>query len=174
MSDQAKSIKQRNRLFISYRRVEPDQTVGRRVADALRELHEVFIDEAIIPGCDWGEDINNALQTAEFLIVFLSERAARSEMVVEEVRTAHERSKETGLPATIPVRLGFDGPLPYPLSAYVNRFQHLSWRGAEDTPQLIHQLTEAVAERPTKKFGGTAPASVQPPDRLPGVFQPVL
>jgi hypothetical protein len=173
MSDQAKSIQQRKRLFISYRRVDPDQTVARQVANALRGLHEVFIDEEIPPGRDWGEYIDAALQTAEFLIAFLSEPAARSEMVREEIRSAHERNMETGVPVIIPVRLGFDGQLRMPLSAYVNRFQYLFWRGPEDTPQLIHQLIEAVAGRPTREFRSEAPGSIQRLNRLPAVFAPV-
>src|SRR5262249_55797993 len=139
MSDDAKSIRPRKRLFISYQHVEPDQTVARQVANALGELHDVFIDQEILPGRDWGHDIEDALQTAEFLVAFLSETSVKNPMVVTEIETAHQRKVNTGAPVIIPIRLGFDGQLRYPLSAYVNRFQRIAWRGPEDTSHLIDQ-----------------------------------
>jgi hypothetical protein len=132
------------RIFISYCHIEPDRTVARQIAAAIKEHHDVFIDQDIRPGGEWGEDIENALQTADFVVVFLSEVATQSPMVIAEIETAHQRRLKTGQPTLIPVRLGFDRLLRYPLSAYVNRFQHIVWRGTNDTEGLISELLSTV------------------------------
>src|SRR5215470_11989608 len=141
---------QRRRLFISYRHVEPDQTVARQVADALGKQHAVFIDQKILPGYEWDSEIEGGLQTAEFFIAFLSEPAAKSPGVVTEIETAHYRNVSTGTPVIVPVRLGFEAPLRYPLSVYVNRFQYILWRDPGDTALLIRELTEVIAKQTEK------------------------
>jgi hypothetical protein len=136
----------RRRIFVSYRHIEPDQTVARQVAQALKEQHHVFIDCDIAPGSEWGGDIENALQSTEFLVAILSNAAAKSPMFVAEIETAHQRRMDTGEPQIIPVRLDFDGPLRYPLSAYLNSFQYIFWAGPEDTSGLIQNLRAAIGQ----------------------------
>jgi len=143
---------ERKRIFVSYRRVQPDEEVARALAETLkRHHHDVFIDVDIRPGSEWGEDIEEALQNTDFLIAILSELATQSPMTVTEVEIAHNRRMRTGEPIIIPIRLRFDGPLRYPLSAYVNRFQYLLWRGPEDTDALINQLIEVFTAQSTKR-----------------------
>lgn len=145
------------RIFVSYRSVEPDQTVARTVVEALKHEHEVFIAPDIRPGSDWGQSVEDALQRSNFLIAFISELAAKSPMVVAEIETAHARRVETGEPSIIPVRLGFETQLRYPLSAYINRFQHILWRDFKDTEQLIRVLKTILTSEPIRTpFGQTA------------------
>ena len=42
----------------------------------------------------------------------------------------------------------FDGQLPYPLSAYVSRFQQGVWNGPVDTPRITSQVLEAIQSGP--------------------------
>lgn len=142
---------ERKRIFVSYRHVQPDEVVARAVAETLKQHHhDVFIDVNIRPGSEWGEDIEQALKKTDFLIAILSELATQSPMTVAEVEIAHNRRMKTGEPTIIPIRLGFDGPLRYPLSAYINRFQYLLWRGPQDTDALINQLIDVFTTQPTK------------------------
>jgi hypothetical protein len=133
----------RRRIFISYRHVEPDQTVARAVGEALDAEHDVFADWKIVAGQRWGDVIDSELHTCDTLIAFTSKESADRDTVLAEVATAHD-IRRNGRPAIIPVRLAFDGPLRYPLRAYLDFFQHLSWKNTEDTPKLIGQLKEAL------------------------------
>jgi hypothetical protein len=46
----------RARIFISYKRVEPDTSVAREVFEALSQQHDVFIDQ-VIPVAYAGESV---------------------------------------------------------------------------------------------------------------------
>src|SRR4051812_8601373 len=93
----------RQKIFISYADVEPDRTVAQQVAAALGRHHDVFIARNLEPGTNWGDNIEAALQEAEFLIALLSESAAKSPMVIAEIETLHQRCLNAGKPVIIPV-----------------------------------------------------------------------
>ena len=135
------------RIFISYKRnFDPDETVARQVFQKLREQHDVFIDRTMRVGTDWPGRIDAELRQADYLIVFLSEKSVASEMVEGEVETAHRLAKEQGgRPKILPVRLAYDAPLPYPLSAYLQHIQWADWESMQDTPGLIETLLQAVS-----------------------------
>ncbi len=133
------------KIFISYKRnVAPDTPVASAVYEALRNEHDVFIDTTIQIGEKWAERIQGAIREADYLISFLSEHSVNSEMVVAEIETAHQNNKAIGKPKILPVRLSFDSPLVYPLSAYLNPLQWAVWNGEGDTPGLIDELRAAI------------------------------
>lgn len=134
------------KIFISYKRnIEPDTPVATAVYEALRENHEVFIDRTLQVGQKWAERIQSAIKDADYFISFLSPHSVNSEMVIGEVDTAHQHGKATGKPAILPVRLDFNEPLVYPLSAYLNPLQWAIWSSNEDTPKLIAELRGAIS-----------------------------
>lgn len=136
----------RKRIFISYKRdVEPDEPVALRVFEDLKTHHEVFIDQHILTGMDWVKWIEERISESDFLIVFLTARSIESEMVVGEIRRAHELAKKHGSPRIIPVRLAYDGPLSYQLDAYLNRIQWAWWGCDSDTPGLMDNLRRAIS-----------------------------
>ena len=51
----------------------------------------------------------------------------------------------TGAPRILPVRVAFDGPLPYPLNAYLDSIQYATWNKPDDTPRLLKELLAAIA-----------------------------
>lgn len=164
----------RRRIFISYKRdSEDDEWVAAQVHDALRGRHEVFIDRDIPFGEDWAARINDELQRADFLVVFLSEKSVASEMVCGEVERAYHLARErAGRPAIIPVRLAYRGAFNYPLNVYVGRRHAAHWAGAADTPRLVEQLLRAVEggepvaggpETPAGPDAGFAPPPPQAP-----------
>jgi len=134
------------RIFISYKRdVKPDEQVALKIVEALSPEHQVFIDQKILVGTAWAESIETEIRNSDFLIVLLSERSARSEMVEMEIRMAHELAQtESGKPAILPVRLGYRQPFQYPLSAYLNHINWAYWRDEEDTAKLIEELKQAI------------------------------
>jgi hypothetical protein len=139
----------RARLFISYKRVEPDHSVAREVFEALGQHHDVFIDQIIPVGVRWGERIEAEIRQADVFIAFLSADAICSEMVVAEISTAYQLTKsQGGRPVILPIRLAYRAPFPYPLSAYLDAINWAFWQGPEDTPRLIAEIMYAVSGEP--------------------------
>jgi hypothetical protein len=136
----------RTRIFISYKRVEPDASVAREVFEALSQQHDVFIDQIISVGVRWGERIEAELHQADVFIAFLSAESMHSEMVTAEVAMAYHLTKSRGgRPVILPVRLAYREPFQYPLRAYLDAINWAFWQGPEDTPSLIAELMQAIA-----------------------------
>ncbi|MEL7353577.1 MAG: toll/interleukin-1 receptor domain-containing protein, partial [Cyanobacteria bacterium J06560_5] len=134
------------RVFISYKRtVEPDEPIAKRLYRALSVHHEVFIDQAMLVGTRWAEQIESQLRQTDVLIVLLSEHSVGSEMVLQEVSLAHELYKANGhKPRILPVRLAYEQPFQYPLSAYLAAINWASWQGEADTVGLITEIESAI------------------------------
>jgi hypothetical protein len=137
----------RARVFISYKHVvDPDESIALQVYHALNRQHDVFIDQTILVGTRWAEQIETELRRADFLIVFLSAQSVHSEMVMAEISTAHHLAKtQDGRPGILPVRLAYRAPFQYPLSAYLDPINWVFWDGPQDTPRLIDELLRAIA-----------------------------
>lgn len=138
------------RFFISYRRRSAeDSQLAHFLCDGLKKAgHEVFIDVGMTVGTEWSKEIERRIEWCEFLIVLLSEEAAESEMVQEEVRLAHHRPKVNGFPAILPVRVAYEGPLGYALGAYLDRLQYVLWRNAQDSQAILAGMLEVAASGP--------------------------
>ena len=137
------------RIFISYKRdVQSDEQVALQIRQALSPQHQVFIDQNILVGTPWAEQIEAEIRQADFLIVLLSEHSAQSEMVEAEIRMAYNFAQvQSGYPAILPVRLAYRQPFQYPLSAYLNQINWAYWSDDQDTPQLIEELKQAISSR---------------------------
>ena len=139
-------------IFISYRHVEPDAALAVQVADALTaDGHSVFIDTRIPPGREWGDLIEKELAEADWLIAIISQASAASPMVVTEIAEAHRLNVKRGRPGIMPLRVGEGFPLRYPLSAYLSRFQQVTWTGPAHTEPLIGMIKEALAMPRTRR-----------------------
>ena len=141
---------QKAHIFVSYKRdAEPDVPVAREVYEALQERHSIFIDTAMNVGVRWAERIEEELRRSDYLIIFLSAKSVHSEMVQAEVETAHRLAKERKAkgekqrPVILPVRLAYQEPFKYPLSAYLDPINWAFWEG--DTDGLIKELEEAIS-----------------------------
>jgi TIR domain/CHAT domain len=136
----------RSRIFISYKRgVAPDEAVAMEVFQALSPFHDVFIDQTMLVGTRWAEQIEQELRRSDFLISFLTANSVGSEMVRGEIETAHHLGKQHGKPRILPVRLGYCEPFTYPLSAYLNEINWAFWENPADTPRLVQELLQAIA-----------------------------
>jgi len=112
--------------FISYRHVEPDRGLANRLAAALEHHgHQVFLDSKTPPGTVWGDVIDRELAGCNYLIAVVSEAAAAaSPLVLTEISEAHRLNVAQGRPSIIPIRLGGEFRLRYPLSAYLTLSTH--------------------------------------------------
>jgi hypothetical protein len=134
-----------SRIFISYRHCDPDQELAVLLYEGLRQQgHEVFIDKDIPGGANWVKAIDKHLKWCEFLVVILSEESMISEMVQGEIRRAYYRRKQEGIPALIPVRLGYFGPLDYELDSCLARINYLKWQFPEDSTRVLQEVVAAL------------------------------
>jgi hypothetical protein len=72
------------KVFISY--AFPDKDLARRVADALRASgFQVWDDAQVSPGDNWAEQLGQALQDADAMVVLLTPNSLQSPNVSYEI-----------------------------------------------------------------------------------------
>jgi len=134
------------KVFVSYRHTSPDEELAQEL-EALLTRHdlEVFLDTKIQVGLRWVEEIERQLQSSQVFVVLLSADSIRSDMVRREIRMAYQLERD-GKMRILPVRLAFDGELPYDLGAYLDPFQYARWvQGAPFGP-ICQRLLAAITE----------------------------
>ena len=169
------------RIFVSYKRnVIPDEAVALQLHEALKQTsNSVFIDQQMLVGTRWVEQIENEIRQADSLIVLLSAQSVNSEMVLQEIELAHKIAEDNGgKPRILPVRLAYREPFQHPLSVYLNPINWALWDSEADTPGLIAEIQQAIAggvlsidERRKAEVVKASP-QVKMPQPLP-VAQPV-
>lgn len=130
------------RFFISYRRrAGQDRELAGYLVEKLKQAgHEVFIDVEMPIGTRWADEIEWRITWCDYFVVLLSDASIHSEMVKGEVRSAHRCYEKDGKPATLPVRVRYQGPLEYELDSYLASIQQKRWTGANDTQGLIDEI----------------------------------
>jgi energy-coupling factor transporter ATP-binding protein EcfA2 len=135
-----------SQVFLSYRHVAPDEQLAEGLCAFLHERGlRVFLDKQIRVGLDWVTEIDRQLRASDSFVVFLSEDSIRSDMVRQEIQTAHEL-RQDGKMAIFPVRLGFQGKLPYDLGSYLNRIQYALWHPGDAEAELFGLLHAAITD----------------------------
>ena len=136
-----------SQIFLSYRHVPPDEELAEGLCAYLQERGlRVFIDKQIEVASDWVVEIDRQLRASNVFVVFLSEASIRSDMVRQEVRTAHELLQE-GKMTLVPVRLGLEGKLPYDLASFLYRIQYALWHPGDSEAKLFALLHAAISKR---------------------------
>jgi len=135
------------RVFVSYKRnVEPDQTLAHEMVAGLSKSGcAVFDDERLAVGQAWAREIEVQVRQSDFLVVFLTAESSHSEMVRGEIEIARRQAACGSGPRILPVRLAFDGLLPYPLNAYLDGIQYAVWNDPRDTSRLLQELLAVMA-----------------------------
>jgi AAA-like domain/TIR domain len=138
------SNQQATRFFISYAHADlQSEELAKSLCTRLRVKHfEAFIDSDITIGTDWVEEIESRISQSDFFVVFLSEKALKSEMLQAEVRLAHRRKKESGHPRILPIRIGQIEQMSYELDSYLGRLQ---WRNWDERSELLDEIIELVS-----------------------------
>ena len=136
-----------SRVFLSYSHVEPDEPLAHFLLDGLSQRGQsVFIDKQMLVGTKWVEEIYRQIGLCDHFVVLISKASIRSDMVRQEIARAHElQREEEGRPQILPVRMDFDGALPYDMAAYLNPIQYARWRSGESFEAILRQIAAAIA-----------------------------
>jgi hypothetical protein len=134
------------RIFISYKRhLEPDHHLAAYLYQFLMEQGcAPFIDLTLLPGQSWMEEIDRQIKSSDYMIVLLSEEAAYSEMLQAEVRRAFEYRRQHRRPKILPVRVIFEGLLPYAIDALLDPLQYITWRSQADHQRVGRDILAAI------------------------------
>lgn len=142
------------KIFISYRNDEPDRELGKQLETALSAIgHTVFTAENSIKlGENWFDRINYFVQECDYLLLLLPPTVSQSEMLTYQVQQAKELqdSRADKKPVILPVRVGFPltAPLNHDLRGYLYRIKQREWQTAADTPIIIAEIINLLAENP--------------------------
>jgi len=138
------SQKSQIRLFLAYQRgVQPDQSVALQVAQALSADYAVFFDQAKEIDQQWVQRCKGELSQADCVIFFFSAESIHSEVVWQQLEMAQEMGTQEL--KMLPVCLGYEVGVAQARRAALESLNWAFWEGQEDTPQLIRELTLAVA-----------------------------
>ena len=138
-------------VFISYRHVNPDQQLAAELVKYLATQGVThFVDTQLQIGQKWIEVIDRELSAAKSLIVLLSAESIRSDMIRQEVKLAYKMGKQI-----FPVRVDYEGALPFDLGSYLDRLQYASWTQSQDFAPICVKIFQQLRQ-------GTAPNTLDP------------
>lgn len=143
-------------VFIAYKRhATSDHELALYLRDQLTSAgHRVFIDQSLRSGEKWLDLIDRMLANSDHMILLLSEESVNSEMVRAEIRQAHEYLKKQGRPDILPIRVGYEGMLPYSVAAFVSSRQYIHWRSPSDHALVANEVLAAIERRSTTAKDG--------------------
>lgn len=146
------------KVFISYRHIKPDDDLALSLEKHLSSQgHQVFIDKQILVGTKWVEEIERQIKAAEFFIILLSQNSIRSDMVRQEIEVAYKLSRDPAKKFSIlPIRVDFEGELPYDLGAYLNHIQYAVWEPKTAFESIGRQIAAALAKTAGLPHAGKA------------------
>ena len=142
------------KIFVSYRSAEPDLELGKQLETALSAIgHTVFTAENNIRlGDNWFDRINLFLQECDYLLLLLPPTGNQSELLTYQVQQAKELqdSRPDRKPIILPIRVGFplNAPLNHDLRGYLYRIKQREWKTTADTPIIIEEVLNLLAEKP--------------------------
>ncbi|MCP4410325.1 MAG: TIR domain-containing protein, partial [Gammaproteobacteria bacterium] len=96
------------------------------------------------------------IKDSDFLVVLLSEASADSEMVKAEIKRAYEYRKLQDRPYTLPVRVAYEGLLPYSIDAFLDPLQYVVWHNEADNHRVSDEILAAIAGRLPQKLPTTS------------------
>ncbi|MCP5107440.1 MAG: toll/interleukin-1 receptor domain-containing protein [bacterium] len=145
-----------SKCFISYRHVKPDEDLAGFLEKFLLKCnHKVFVDTQMLVGTKWAKEIETQIKASDFFIVLLSAESIRSDMVRQEVELAQDLSKEPDRQFSIlPIRVDFDGELPYDLGARLNPIQYALWTPDVPFETIAEQALAAVEKNESLPMQG--------------------
>ncbi len=151
-------------VFISYAHVSPDQELAAQLAAYLEANGFcVFVDSKIRVGQDWVEQIDRELRNSQYFIVLLSAASIQSDMLRREVAIAYKLKKAKQL-IIFPVRLHFEGELPYEIGAYLDLIQYTGWNRGQPFDPICRTILQAMRD--------SAEIPAPPVSTLPVTFDP--
>ncbi|MCG8424551.1 MAG: AAA-like domain-containing protein [Proteobacteria bacterium] len=175
----------RARIFISFdRALQRDRNVAWELRRGLIKYYDVFPLQSS-QGPDLIEQvyrIHREIQNSDVFIAILSQSAAHSELLSQEIAIAHELAgKQSGRPLLLPIRHGDQFPLPSSLTVYLDDLDWESLHNQDDIPRLVNSIAGGVlsgrSEEATKGVNESDPgpqaSNTLPPPR-PTAVRPCL
>ena len=140
-------------IFISYKRhAEADEQLAGFLNEFLTNLgHNIFIDQTMRMGTEWLDEIDYQIKQSDYMIVLLSKQSAHSEMVQAELKRANDYRYIQGLPKLLPVRLAYDGLLPYKIDAFLSQIQYILWESEADNTRVAQEIISTINGQTTKQ-----------------------
>jgi hypothetical protein len=135
-----------SKIFICYKRsATDDRALAEYLSSHLAaQGYDVFIDTSMRVGVEWLKDIDENIKSSDYLIVLVSKASAESEMVQAEVLRAYEHRNRHGRPKTLPVRMNYDGLLPYTISAFLGQYQQAIWNNKQDNERVAEEVSNVI------------------------------
>lgn len=136
------------KVALLYRRRVPadERLLGLLKTELTARGFEVFIDQHLHIGVEWAAEIARQIRSADAVIPLLSSASIHSEMLEYEVQQAHEAAQtQEGKPRLLPVRVGYEGPLPDALEAVLGPLQYALWEGEADDSSVVQEIVSALA-----------------------------
>lgn len=151
-----------SKCFISYRHVKPDDDLAIFLETFLiRHQHKVFRDTQMLVGTKWAKEIEKQLKSSDSFVVLLSAESIRSDMVRQEIELAHTLSRQSGKQFSIlPIRVDFDGELPYDLAARLNSIQYTLWTPDVPFETIAGQILTAIEKNESLPLEGKSDEDV--------------
>ena len=144
--------KTRTKVLLSYYGSQDlDRKLNQELETALKARgYEVFIASGSLRMEQDGlQQIYGELKQSDYLLLLLSTLAARSEMVIEEVRLAKKwrDTRPDGKPVILPIRINCPvNLLNHDLRGYLRGIPQQEWRSPDDTPVIIQSVLESLAQ----------------------------
>lgn len=137
------------KFFISYRRsAKDDRALAEYLHDYLTAKgHIAFIDVSMRVGTEWLKEIDEQIKASDYLVVLVSKDSADSEMVQAEIHRSYEYRRQTGWPQTLPIRMRYEGLLPYTISAFLGQYQQMDWNNHEDNERIAREVASVVSRQ---------------------------
>jgi hypothetical protein len=149
-------IMKKSKVFICYRRnIDTDRHLAEYLSKYFEtQGHEPFIDTSLRVGTDWLLEIDRQIEQSDFMVVLLSRESADSEMVQAEVRRAYEFRQLQGRPRVLPIRIRYEGILPYSIDAFVENLQWITWQSSRETENIAKQILAVIdGEKLNREIG---------------------
>ena len=134
-----------SKVFISYRRADPDERLAGYIQSELaKEGHSVFRDVDTRIGQRWAEEIQKELNSCDYFVILISEQSMDRDMVRQELQQVHELNKAREKPVILPVRMNYKGGLPYDMAAWLDPLQYTLWENSSDDARIAQQLVKVI------------------------------
>jgi len=130
-------------VFISYRHIEPDQSIAKMLYQYLADLdHDVFFDASGIPvGAFWHKEISVNIERAEWFIPLVSLAYLNSTYILShELAPAAKLLKIEKIKGILQINLAYDGKPPEEVREVLTQIQFLKWHSKDDTSWIMKEI----------------------------------
>lgn len=155
-----------SQVFVSYAHVHPDQDLAGYLAAFLEANgFTIFVDTKIRVGQDWVEQIDQQLRNSEYFVVLLSAASTQSDMIRREIAMAYKLKKARRL-TIFPVRVDFEGELPYEIGAYLDLIQYTTWNRGQSFDVVCEAILHGLRDSAPTVVAAPAKANRFDPSEL--------